>query len=209
MNEVISADEIKKTLNGYNPKKSEKYHTESAKLADNEFYRKIKENPHKEVILMCGGSASGKTEYLTSYLKDFKGITLDTTLSTKEGARIKIEKILRQNKTPIIVAVLPDNLKRSFLAFLFRDRKYPDKYFFETHSGARQTLLWIAQKHPDIEIVYIRSDYKNKKKMIFKNLSYQNKQKEIEFLETIQYTTSYIKQLVKDEDITTSTSRSQ
>ncbi len=34
---IISADEIKKNLKGYNPEKVEKFHTESAKIADKNF----------------------------------------------------------------------------------------------------------------------------------------------------------------------------
>lgn len=208
MNEVVSADEIKKSIRGYNPKKSEEFHSESAKLADKEFYEKIKGNPNKEVILICGGSASGKTEYLTTYLSHFKGVILDTTLSTKEGARIKIEKILKQKKKPRIVAVIPDDLRRAFLAFLSRDRQYPDKYFYETHAGSKETLLWIAQKHPDIEIDYFISTYGKSKKIRFGKAEIKDKIMEIEFLKENLYNVFQFKQLNRNENSTTTASQS-
>lgn len=65
---VISADEIKKELPDYSPEKAESFHRESARLADKNFEIALKESTFKEVILLCGGTASGKTEFLVTQL---------------------------------------------------------------------------------------------------------------------------------------------
>jgi hypothetical protein len=57
---IISADEIKKTLQGYNPGRSEEFHSTAAKLADKAFVQALKDQSEETVILMCGGTASGK-----------------------------------------------------------------------------------------------------------------------------------------------------
>lgn len=77
---VISADEIKKELKGYTPNFAEKFHAESAKIADQEFEKAVETTPYKEVILVCGGSASGKSEFLATQLTNRKSVIFDGTL---------------------------------------------------------------------------------------------------------------------------------
>lgn len=95
---IISADEIKKQLPEYKPKHSEYVHRKSSKLADKEFEKTLKESKLEQIILMCGGSASGKTEFLSEYLKGKKAIIFDGTLSTNQGAKIKLNKIIKAKK---------------------------------------------------------------------------------------------------------------
>ena len=87
--QYISIDEQKKRIPGYKPEEAEKYHRESAKSADALFARALKEDPSETVILLCGGSASGKTEFCSEYLNDQQAIVYDGTLSTVHGARGK------------------------------------------------------------------------------------------------------------------------
>lgn len=98
---LISADEIKKRIKGYDPEKSEKHHSESARIADDDFKNALQTVQGCDVILMNGGSASGKTEFISEYLDSYLGIVFDGTLSTAEGARTKIKnmkKVLLQRK---------------------------------------------------------------------------------------------------------------
>jgi len=68
---IISADDIKKTLPRYNPAQSDLVHRQSTKIADKNFLKTLKENAdYRKVILLSGGSASGKTEYLYTFLTD-------------------------------------------------------------------------------------------------------------------------------------------
>lgn len=185
---IISADEIKKQIKRYNPNDAEQFHRQSARQADKNFEEVLKNAyNYKDVILMNGGTASGKTEFLSEYLEDNKVIIFDGTLSTIHGAEIKIKKIIKKGKLPLVYSVIPDDLSRAFFAFLSRDRKFNDKHFYRTHSGARKTLLWIAKEYPQVEIKIFESSYSIKQDMIFREIILNKKKQTIEFLEKIQY----------------------
>lgn len=186
MAKVISSDEIKKTLPNYSPDKAGEFHTMSARQADKIFDRELKINPSSYVILLNGGTASGKTEFMSTQLSKKRGIIFDATLYTILGAETKIKKILKKNKSPIIYAIIPDNLRRAFIAFLNRDRKFSDKHFYETHSGSRSTLLWIAQKFPDLELHIIESKYTKNRELEFSELKFSNNEQLISYLTSIQ-----------------------
>ena len=66
----------------------------------------------------------------------------------------------RAHKKAAVIAVLPDNIKRAFSAFLLRDRQFSDEHFYRTHVGARETLLWIAENSPDTELRLYESTYR-------------------------------------------------
>lgn len=194
---LISIDESKKDIPGYLPQDAEKFHALSAKLANKHFDKEIKRSKSSEVILMSGGSASGKTEFLAVYLADFDGLIFDSTLSTKHGAEIKINQIKKFKKKPIIYAIFPDDLKRAFLAFLHRDRKFSDSHFYRTHSGARKTLLEIAENYPEIDIQIHESSFVNNV-ITFKKLVFKSKKEQIEFLKSNQYTEAELLNLIKN-----------
>lgn len=186
MKQIISADEIKKTLPNYSPDKVEFFHRESTKQADKSFQDALKTNSCKEVILLCGGTASGKTELLSTYL-DSKGcIIFDATLSKELGAKIRLNKIIKAKKEPVIYAIIPDNLNRAFIAFLNRDRKFSDRYFYETHSGSRKTLLWIASNYPNVKINIIESSYTQKQILQFDRIDFESKQQLVDYLSRLQ-----------------------
>lgn len=113
---IISADEIKKQLLDYSPDKAESFHRESARQADKQFSKFLKYSQYKQAILLSGGAASGKTEFLSTQLSRKRCIIFDATLSTKLGAENKLRQIIKAKKTPIIYAVMPDDLKRAFIA---------------------------------------------------------------------------------------------
>ncbi|HSW97298.1 MAG TPA: hypothetical protein VLF89_05725 [Candidatus Saccharimonadales bacterium] len=188
MTTIISADEIKKQLPNYSPDKAEDFHHESAKYADKQFTTALKNNPHKEVILLNGGTASGKTEFLSTHLMNKGCVILDATLSTELGAKNKIRQIIKAGKTPIIYTVIPDDLRRAFSAFLNRDRKFSDTHFYNTHSGSRKTLLWIVQNYPDLEINIIESSYTAEGKLQFLHIQFDTKAKLIDYLTGKQLT---------------------
>jgi hypothetical protein len=194
---VISYDEAKKKLQGYDPGKAELFHVESAKIADKEFARALKVFPGKNVILMSGGSASGKTEFVSGYLGDFQGIIFDSTLPSIKGAEIKIKKILKANKIPIIYAVFPDDLERAFTAFLNRDRKFSDAHFYRTHSSSRATLYWIAQHYPQIEMKIFESRYVKRGDMSFYEYKIVDHEQLLGFLKKSQYTEDEIISIIK------------
>jgi len=193
---IISADNIKKTLPGYNPEKSELFHRESARLADNSYTKAVKERPEPLVILMAGGTASGKSEYVSAYLHDVDAIVFDGTLPSSTGAEIKIKKALKASKQIEIHCVLPKSFFVAFTAFLNRDRKFPNEHFYRTHSATRKTVLAVAKQFSDIVIKIIISDVQNSEKsptMEFLELNFPNREALIEFLQLAQYTEDSIK----------------
>jgi len=114
---IISADEIKKTMPGYDASKSESFHSESAKLADKQYAAALKERSEQAIILMAGGAASGKTEYVSEYLKSAPAIIVDGTLPTLRGAKIKIEKAHKAGKKVEVHLVLPASFLVAFVTF--------------------------------------------------------------------------------------------
>lgn len=197
---IISADDIKKTLPGYDPNNSDKMHRESAKLADKAYEEALKARSENTVILMAGGTASGKTEYISAYLKNTKGIILDGTLPTFDGAKIKIRKALKNNKNIEVHSVLPFSLETAFVAFLNRDRKFPPEHFFRTHSSSREALLDIAKNFPEIkmEIIFSENSKQDSKyKMNFTKLWIPDRSFLIEFLTESQYTEDEIKRITR------------
>ena len=89
---IVSIDDLKEKIEGYSPEQASEFHVESAKMADAEFGKAVKNHKIDRVIFLGGGSASGKTEYLHTCLVDENAIIFDSTLSNPEGARIKIKK---------------------------------------------------------------------------------------------------------------------
>lgn len=185
---IISADEIKKELPNYSPDKAEKFHRESARKADKLFEKALKNYSHREVILLSDGSASGKTEFLSTQLVQKDYIILDATLATLTGAEIKIKKIIKTMNIPVIYAVIPDDLRGAFVAFLNRDRKFSDTHFYTTHSGSRKTLLWIATNYPDIQINIVESSYTPDEKLQFIQIAFDDRQKLVKYITGKQMT---------------------
>lgn len=152
----------------------------------------------KEVVLLSGGSASGKTEFYSEYLSDQKCIVFDSTLSTCEGAKIKLRKIEKAGKKSIIVAVIPDDLQRSFKAFLGRKRAFGEQHFYRTHAGSRKSLLWIAREFPFVELRLYESSYNVEDMLRFRPLNFEDRNDLIAFLESIQYSEDDIESEIID-----------
>lgn len=193
---IVSADELKKTLSGYDPARSDEFHSVSAKLADKAYDNAIKERPEMEVILLSGGTASGKTEYLSVYLSTREAIILDGTLPSFEGARIKIRKALKYGKTVKITAVMPENFNIAFSAFLGRERKFAPEHFFRTHSASRRVLLEVAEAFPDMDVNIIDSNYDENGTLSFTELIFNDRGSLLELLRSRQYTEEEIRNKV-------------
>lgn len=196
---IISADEIKKQLPNYSPDKAEDFHHESAKQADKQFTTVLKSSKFEEVVLLNGGTASGKTEFLSTHLINKECIVFDATLATELGAKNKIRQVIKAGKTPIIYTVIPDDLKRAFAAFLNRDRKFNDTHFYKTHSGARKTLLWIDKEYPEIEMNIIESSYTGEGKLQFLHIQFDTREKLIAYLTSKQLTENDIISYISKE----------
>jgi len=190
--EIIDIDECKTRVPGYTPDKAYLFHRESARLADIEFKRAIKNSEHSKVILMCGGSASGKTEFISSELNNMRAIIYDGTLSNPQGAKVKIRNCQSKHKNVEIYAIIPDELNKSLSAFLARERKVPIETFVKTHSGSRKTLNWISKRHQNIKINIYESSFKKNKLAINKYI-FSSVVKRDKFINDIQLSEDKIK----------------
>jgi hypothetical protein len=193
MAHIIAADEIKKSLPGYAPEQAEIFHAASARLADKAYAKAIKEQPEETVILMSGGAASGKSEYVSVYLGQLDAIIVDGTLPSIEGAGIKIRNGLKAGKHVEIRCVMPSSLLIAFVAFLNRDRKFPVEHFYRTHSGSRKTLLEVAEQFPNVPIKIIISNGDEISGMTFTEKQFADRQQMIEFVKNGQYTEQEIR----------------
>ena len=217
MYKIISIDEEKELLPGYSPENADEFHVESARIANKKFDQELKKVKDKKAILMCGGSASGKTEFIAKFCPieidestEIAGIVFDSTLATEDGVKTKIRNIKRSGNVPLVCLILPYSLNRCLKAFHQRDRKIPESKFFGTHSGARKVALWIAKNHPEIELaIYYnrlieeadKSDgdsqiAKTEDGLGFVEISFENKDELIAFLEEAQCSEEEIKTLI-------------
>ncbi len=194
---IISADELKKTIPGYDPGQSHIVHTESAKMADALYAKTVKESELNEVILLSGGAASGKTEFMSEYLTNEPYIIVDGTLPSLQGARIKAQKALKYSKRVTVVAVWPADLRIAFAAFLQRDRKFPDEHFYRTHSQSRKTLMEIAKSDLEVEIKLYENHFENDE-LTFYEYTFDSKTQLIEKLEQGQYTEQEIIDIITE-----------
>lgn len=198
---IISAGDIKKTLHDYDPSKSESVHHQSAKLADEAFNTALKERIEPKVILLAGGAASGKTEYISAYLYNEDAVIFDATMRSFTGAKIKIEKAQKAGKIVEIILVLPQDIKVAFDAFLHRDRKFPVEHFYSTHASARQAVLQVTQRL-DIPIKIYQSSYEktaDKKKIVFDEIVIHSPADLLEFMTNQQYTVNEIRKIITNE----------
>lgn len=204
---IISIDELKKALPGYAPERADEFQEESAKLANKLLETELKtmKNENLPIVLMCGGSASGKTEMIEKFLtEDFEGIVFDSTLSTIEGTQNKLRTIKNSGNITHVNLVLPapyDDFTRPFCVFHSRERKIPVKRFYETHSGSREVALWIAENCEDVILRIFENTYDPKDiaedTLPFAEIEFESKAQKVAFLRKIQYTTVQIQSFLK------------
>jgi hypothetical protein len=205
---IISIDELKKALPGYAPERADAFQEQSAKLANKLFEKELKsiQNEQLPIVLMCGGSASGKTEMIEKFLaEDFKGIVFDSTLATEEGAKNKLRAIRKSGNKPYVNLVIPapyNDFSRSFHVFHGRERIIPEERFYQTHSGARKSALWIAEYCPDVVVRVFENSYDPhdtaEDMFPFTEIEFEKAKHLIEFLRGIQYTEDEIKSSLSD-----------
>ena len=177
---IIEVDEYKKQIPGYDPEKSESFHSQSAKLADKDFQKYLKTGKFREVIFMAGGTASGKTEFAFSYLDKKHQLVYDGTLKNFSGFKIKVSNIKRyaKNNPKIkVVLILPEYWISALGVFLSRERKMELNTFFITHSRSAQSVSEVLKNTDYIVDVYVSSFDDEKNKLQYAKLSISRKQK--------------------------------
>lgn len=114
---IIKVDEYKKKVVGYDSNRSEEFHLESAKLADKDFTDCLKSKRYKRIIFMAGGTASGKTEFASSYLTHKDQLAYDGTLKSFDGFKVKLQRIERYDKNGSkikVILILPADWVKAF-----------------------------------------------------------------------------------------------
>lgn len=160
---IIEVDEYKNKVSGYKPEESENFHIESAKLADKDFSESLKSRKYRRIVLMSGGTASGKTEFASSYLTKKDQLVYDGTLKDFKGFEIKLQKIKRYDKnhsTVKVILIIPRDWIKAFEAFLKRERKMRPVVFFDTHIRSKLTVARILKETKTRVEIYV-SDVKD------------------------------------------------
>ncbi len=199
---IIEVDEYKKKIPNYNAEKSEDFHRESAKLADKDFIKHLKTKKYKRIIFMAGGTASGKTEYSTSYLINKDQLVYDGTLKNINGFNIKLKHINKySNESKVkVVLIIPINLSTSYNVFHARERKMRDEVFFETQIKSKETVAQILRE-TKIKVEIYSSAYEEKKdKLSFKRLTGSRNRKMTAKL--LDYLASEIRNIAKRNNFT-------
>ena len=143
---IIEVDEYKKKVEGYDVNRSEDFHEESGKLADKDFIDCLKSKKYKRIILMAGGTASGKTEFARLHLQHKDQLVYDGTLKKFNGFKVKTDRIKKycKNKASVkVVLIIPYSWEKAFEAFLGRERKMHHETFFNTQIHSKRTVARI------------------------------------------------------------------
>lgn len=157
----------------------------------------MKERLEQKVILMAGGTASGKSEYVSEYLINEEVIILDGTLPSLHGASIKIDRAHKVGKEVEVHQVVPADFTVAFVVFLNRERQFASSHFFRTHTNSRKTVLKIAQQFPNVLIKIIESDVDfvgDGGKMSFREIELNDRAPLLDFLHQNQYNETQIRE---------------
>ncbi len=171
---LIEVDEYKKRISGYEPAKSELFHRESARLADKDFISCLKSRKYKKIIFMAGGTASGKTEFAMSYLTKKDQLIYDGTLKNFDGFKIKLQNIKKYDKNSSkikVVLIIPEDIVKSFGAFLKRERKMKTATFFDTHIRSKLSVAKILLYTKNRVEVYVSRVMADTDKLTYIKLS--------------------------------------
>ena len=140
---------------------------------------------------MAGGTASGKTEYATSYLTKKDQLVYDGTLKNEGGFVIKSKNIQKYTKGRAklkVVLILPLDLFKSLDVFFARERKMPLENFFFTQIKSKHTVSKLLENTTTRVEIYVSSYRKDSERLTYQRLTFKSRRKASEFLqELIKY----------------------
>jgi len=149
---VIDSDAIKKEMPGYTEDLAPQFHKASSAEAKARYAEALKDPYYDDVVIMGGGSGSGKTEVFVSKNLDRPNtILFDGTLADKAAAQTKIDQALKAGKNVKIEAVMAP-IEDAFMFASDRGRYIPRDVFADKHYGFRKTLYELAKENPSLEI---------------------------------------------------------
>jgi hypothetical protein len=176
---IIEVDEYKKKVPGYDPERSEDFHSESAHLADRDFIKHLRMGKYNEIIFMAGGAASGKTEFCVSYLMGDGVLVYDGTLKNFDGFQVKLKNIKRyakNNPSIKVILIIPDDWKQAFEIFLKRERKMEVITFFDTHVRSKIAVAKVLLETNITTDIYTSRLMQDELRLDYDRIIYQDRQ---------------------------------
>lgn len=201
---VVSADEAKFAIPGFNATMSAEYHPTASKFSK-EYAKELlanKETSNKPVLILAGGSGAGKTSGLQFSIKEFGknlddyALAHDTNVSSKEAGMARIDSALETGRRVTFQYTWRDPVEAFRNGVIPRVAKQgrivPLEAHVENHIGSRQALDELVKEYADNPMVQFRiidnSNGKNKTKVI-----------QLEELAQMPYNESELKGLLYDE----------
>jgi len=198
---IIDIDDMKSRIVGYDPNKADLVQRQSALLADAEYDEALKSQPFDHVILLCGGSASGKSEFCSTALSSRDAIVFDSTLSSTLALKNKWERAKKSHKTLEIIYIMPESIAKSYVTFLNRVRKFPTEHFVRTHAQSRVVVIEALQRprYANVEITIFISSVKSDNTMIYRQIFENGSRLEkLEFFERERLSRQMIENIIRD-----------
>ena len=163
--DIVSADDAKYILPGFEAKLSSEYHTASSSFSKymyDELLVKNRGMRDNSVLFLSGGTGAGKTTAIRDAEVDIKdaSIVYDTNLTGKESASSKIDKALENGYKVAIVYVQRDPVAAFEHGVIPRVRSQGRivniNEHIKRHLDAFKTLEFLKQKYGDkIDVAYI------------------------------------------------------
>lgn len=167
---IVAGDDVKFIVPKFGPDKSTTYHEPASRFAKQHYDELLnrKDTVDKDVLIMAGGTGSGKTTALKGVIKN-KGQTLDdfaavidTNLTTVNSAKSRIDPALESGRSVNIQYVYRDPIEAFKNGVIPRalktGRMVLPEVHGDTHAGSMETVIKLAEKYKDdprvnIEIV--------------------------------------------------------
>ena len=177
----LSADEIRESFPDYDPARADDFQKDAFFLTEKAHEIALKNDKTGVVKFTGGGSGSGKTEILVSFLKNEPGLLIETTLSKYDFNRGKILEARKAGKKVEIHAIFTPIDE----AFEFSQKRgvrvIDDEVFVRTHADFRRTIFQLARDFFDDENIKFYL-YTNSRESFGELLKFPSKEKELEFL---------------------------
>jgi len=160
-NKILSADDARELFkeDGYNGLNASAVHDASKKIADNAFTKLLK-NPEPDATFLAGGPGSGKSTATTG-LFDVKdsAVVFDSTFSSYDGAKAKIEEALAAGKNVRIFLVARDIAtawKEGVIPRMKTEgRALPLEAHIKGHLQAPEVVNRLSKEFPQIDVLAV------------------------------------------------------
>lgn len=166
---VVSGDEAKYVIPGFDATKSASYHEPASALAKVKYQQLLDDTTTKDkpVLLMAGGSGAGKTSALKrlGINYDNYAAVIDTNTNKLEGASSRIDQALASGRHVQVFYVHRDPVKAFTQGVIPRGGKegriVPIATHVDTHFGSHETVQQLAEKYKDNPLVDITAASNN------------------------------------------------